>query len=344
MRLALTALLCLGAASLGAQKGGEAPRLLSGTGLYSDPAKLAVDPANRPYSPQYPLWSDGAEKRRWVHLPPGARINAANLDAWTFPPGTKFWKEFVFAGRRVETRFLWRTGKGWTYAAYLWNDQQTEAVLARADGEKDHHPIAEGKAHTIPGVKDCRNCHDNGGSEVLGFTALQLSPDRDPLAPHAETLAPGMVTLADLLAEGRLAHAPADLAAHPPRIPAATPRERAAVGYLAANCGNCHPGTGGVLAKLGLDLRAPAALRDPAALPWRRTALEVAGKTGVPGAPEGESRRIKAGAPELSTLLNRMASRRPARQMPPLGSVLPDEAAIALVRAWIAEDLAPPPK
>jgi len=339
MRSALAALM-LGAASLGALPGG-APPLLSRTGLYADPAKLVVDPSNRPYAPQYPLWSDGADKSRWVHLPAGARIDAANLDAWTFPPGTKFWKEFTFAGRKVETRLLWRTGSGWIYATYLWNPEQTDAVLARPEGVKDFVPIAEGKAHTIPGVKDCRNCHENGGTEVLGFTALQLSPDRDPLTPHAESLKPGMVTLTELLAEGRLAHAPANLAAHPPRIPAATPRERAVVGYLAANCGNCHPGKGGVLEKLGLDLRAPAGLRDAGALPWRRTALEVAGKTAVPGAPEGESRRIRAGAPELSTLLSRLSSRRPARQMPPLGSVIPDEAAIALVQGWIAEDLAP---
>jgi hypothetical protein len=274
-----------------------------------------------------------------VHLPPGTRIDAAKLDAWSFPPGTKFWKEFAFAGRKVETRFLWRTGPGWVYATYLWNPAQTDAELARPEGEKDYHPIAEGRSHAIPSVKDCRNCHENGGAEVLGFSALQLSSDRDPLAPHAEALEPGMVTLAELLAQGRLVHAPADLASHPPRIPAATPRERAAVGYLAANCGNCHPGRDGVLAKLGLDLSAPAALRDPAAMPWRRTALEVIGKTAVPGAPEGESRRIRAGAPDLSTLLHRLASRRPARQMPPLGSVLPDEEAIALVRAWITEDL-----
>jgi len=345
MRLVpLLTITLLGLASLGAGPGGGGdapPPLLSGTGLYADPARLAVDPANRPYAPQYPLWSDGAAKTRWVHLPTGTRIDATSLDVWKFPPGTKLWKEFAFAGRKVETRLMWRSGSGWKYATYLWNPAQTDAALASADGVKNHLELEPGKAHSIPSVKDCRTCHENGGSEVLGFTALQLSPDRDPLAPHAEPLQPGMVTLATPLREGLLTGAPTDLAQHPPRIPAATPRERAVLGYLAANCGTCHPGESSVLSRLGLDLRVPAGARDAAALPWRNGALDVPGKTSIADAPEGQSRRIKPGAPDLSLMPYRMASRRPARQMPPLGSVLPDTAALELVRAWIAEDLAP---
>ncbi len=81
-----------------------APRLLSDTGLYSNVAKLTIDPRNRPFSPQYPLWSDGATKRRWVRLPEGSQINVANLEKWDLPVGTKFWKEFSFKGRKVETQ------------------------------------------------------------------------------------------------------------------------------------------------------------------------------------------------------------------------------------------------
>src|SRR5436305_4822918 len=83
------------------------PRLLSATGLYAD-ASLKIDARNRPYSPQYPLWSDGAGKSRWMYLPPGVQIDGTDIDSWVFPVGTKLWKEFAFDGRRVETRFLWR--------------------------------------------------------------------------------------------------------------------------------------------------------------------------------------------------------------------------------------------
>src|SRR5262245_22300573 len=85
-----------------------APQRLSQTGLYAGEGMLRIDPRNRPFSPQYPLWTDGAAKRRWIRLPEGAAINATNLSRWEFPVGTKIWKEFAFDGHKVETRLLWR--------------------------------------------------------------------------------------------------------------------------------------------------------------------------------------------------------------------------------------------
>src|SRR5688572_20546730 len=53
-----------------------APALLSETGLYAGEGTTRIDPLNRPFSPQYPLWTDGATKRRWIRLPAGAAIDA----------------------------------------------------------------------------------------------------------------------------------------------------------------------------------------------------------------------------------------------------------------------------
>src|SRR5688572_5594363 len=82
------------------------PRLLSETGLYL-PGTRHVDPLNLEFVPQYPLWSDGARKRRWIRLPKGSAIDATNPDEFEFPIGTKLWKEFSF-GRAIETRTLER--------------------------------------------------------------------------------------------------------------------------------------------------------------------------------------------------------------------------------------------
>src|SRR4249920_2001350 len=102
-----------------------APGLLSETGLYLT-GTTDVDPRNRPYSPQYPLWTDGATKRRWIRLPEGAAIDARDDEHWAFPVGTKFWKQFAFSGRRVETRYIWKARADiWIFASYVWNDQQT---------------------------------------------------------------------------------------------------------------------------------------------------------------------------------------------------------------------------
>jgi hypothetical protein len=317
----------------------QPPARLSETGLYADIAAGRIDPANRPYSPQYPLWSDGARKSRWVHLPSGSTIDARDTDAWVFPAGTKFWKEFAFGGRKVETRLLWKVAdEDWILATYVWNDAQTDADLATEAGLPRHVEIAPGKRHSIPGVLDCRACHDSRRTEVLGFTALQLSTDRDPGAPHAEPLSPDMVTLRTLVEEGRLSPARPDLVARPPRIAADDPNTRSVLGYLAANCGGCH-NTASPIAPLGLHLQHVSGAADPWSTPALRTTIDVESRYVIPGSAPGTTRRLAPGAPELSALLHRLRSRRPSSQMPPLGTVLPDEEAIALVTRWIAEDL-----
>jgi hypothetical protein len=60
----------------------------------------------------------------------------------------------------------------------------------------------------------------------------------------------------------------------------------------------------------------------------------------VPGQPEGASRMLNAADPDASAILVRMRSRRPSSQMPPLGTVLRDDQAIAAVSKWLATDLA----
>lgn len=157
-----------------------APRLLSETGLYAGEGARVVDNRNRPFAPQYPLWSDGAGKRRWVRLPEGSQIEVSKVDRWKFPVGTRFWKEFEFDRRKMETRFLWKVSNtNWVFASYAWNAEQTEAMLVPESGLPDAAPIAAGKTHSIPSVTECRSCHDSSRTEILGFNALQLSDDRD---------------------------------------------------------------------------------------------------------------------------------------------------------------------
>ena len=52
-----------------------APALLSETGLYEASRPGAIARGVRQFSPQYPLWTDGASKARWIYLPPGTAID-----------------------------------------------------------------------------------------------------------------------------------------------------------------------------------------------------------------------------------------------------------------------------
>jgi cytochrome c553 len=313
----------------------QVPERLSETGLYVS-GTLTVDPANRPFAPQYPLWSDGLRKSRWVRLPVGQRIDASDVDAWMFPVGTRFWKEFEHKGRKVETRMLWRSNAdGWSYATYSWNDAQTDAILASAQGVPGIVEVAPGKRHDIPSATDCLACHDNGGTPVLGFTALQLSSDRDPGAPNGEPLRQGMLTLETLLDQELLAPAHPDLAARPPRIPG-DPRTRAALGYMTANCGHCHNERSSVATvRFPLRLSAYASPRQVDATVDALLARTT--KWDLPHTAPGTTALVAAGDPNLSALFVRMRSRRPSSQMPPLGTALPDDQALDLVSAWIAD-------
>ncbi len=294
-----------------------APARLSDTGLGD--ASVAA------FSPQYPLWSDGASKRRWIALPAGQAIDASDPEAWDFPAGTRLWKEFAL-DRPVETRFIQRLPDGsWEFAAYVWNEDGSDAVLAPASGLPDL-PVAGAldARYAVPSTEDCRACHDGGAVPVLGFSLLQLSPKRDPNAPHAERPPADALDLSVLVERGWLVNLPRRWLDRPPEIAASSAAERAALGYLHGNCGHCHNDSG---AGVPVDLPLAQALSQPDTAGALRASLRR------------HSGRL--GAPRADLMLERMRSRDPRLQMPPLGSRLPDVEALALMRRWIRNELQP---
>lgn len=324
---------CIGACAPWSVRAADVPALpqhLRDTGLYADGSTSQLREGVLPFSPQYPLWSDGAVKRRWIYLPPGTSIDATQPDAWDFPRGTKLWKEFRH-GRALETRFIEHGADGeWRFASYVWTADGVDAVLAPAAGIREMPASgAPGARYTIPAQDDCRACHEGAPVPVLGFSALQLSPDRDPLAPHAESNAVA-VDLRSLVARGLLRNLSPELLANPPRIEAANPEERAALGYLHGNCGNCHNDEG-PLAVLEMTLAqrvgAPAAVNGAVL----RSVVDV--QSQFRGA--GGTARVAPGHPGASVIALRMRSREPMQQMPPLGTTAVDTDAMALIARWI---------
>lgn len=312
------------------------PERLADTGLYADLATKTVAADVLAFSPQYPLWTDGAAKRRWIRLPPGTAIDASNPDRWVFPVGTKLWKEFAWA-HRVETRYMERGADGkWIYATYAWSADEADAVLVPQAGKKGACESAPGVKHDLPGRYDCLACHQGHPSEVLGFSALQLSPDRDPLALHGAPKRANEVDLVQLVASGLVTGFPAGELAPAPRIDAASDRERAVLGYLHSNCGACHNASG-PLASLGMDLEQRIAPENGS------RAIATTANVASRYAPLGlaNPRRIVPGDPASSVLVRRIASRSAELQMPPLGTHAVDTEALALITAWIRSELAP---
>jgi hypothetical protein len=307
------------------------PAELVATGLYCDIAAHAVAPGVVYYQPQFVLWSDGAEKTRWIQLPPGTKIDTSDPDHWSFPVGTKFWKEFKYLGKRVETRLIARYGAGpdeFYYAAYQWNDTETAATLAAYSGVPNAAPISSGAEppmHDIPGVPDCQNCHTKLSERILSFSAIQLS--------HSL----GGETIATLVQKDLLSSPPSD---HNGYTVPGDDVDKAALGFLHVNCGNCHNATG-VQRPTPFRLRLLVGAQNSlGAVPSvestdaYQTAVDVV--HGWAGAPSdaGLVYRIHSGHAETSEIMVRTGIRGTG-QMPPIATKIVDEVGRSHLATWI---------
>ena len=125
-------------------------------------------------------------------------------------------------------------------------------------------------------------------------------------------------------------------------LDAAEPTERAALGYLHANCGHCHskPSETGASVPVEALLAQEAGGGRNAVLDALRSLVGKPSRFRAAGS-DDETQIVMPGHAERSVLTLRMGSRDPRVQMPPLGTAMPDTEALALVARWINEDLNP---
>jgi hypothetical protein len=213
-----------GAGGMAGMAGGNTmPTMLSETGLFSDIKSKTLATGVYKFTPAYKLWSDGADKQRYVYMPAGAKITTDNMEFWQYPGGFKLWKDFTRDGKLIETRLLMKLSNGaadWYMVAFKWKDDYSDAVALPA-GEMN----AMGTMHDIPSKEQCKGCHSSMKDNALGFTAAMLS--------HS---LPDSLNLTQIDTMGWLS-TPIKAGGYP--LPG-NDTEKAALGYLHANCGMCH--------------------------------------------------------------------------------------------------------
>lgn len=284
---------------------------LSETGLFVDGQQTAR--GIEEFAPRYALWTDGAQKQRWISLPAKAQIATGDPAHWELPIGTKLWKEFRHpSGQRLETRMIERIGPGsgddaYWMGAFIWRPDGSDAALA-TEGASN----ILGTNHDVPSQTQCGTCHRGEVGRALGFSALQLSGAGDGLR------------LADL--SDVLDHPVADYT-----IPGDQPT-RDALGTLHANCGHCHNERGAARPDVNMTLQLDLIATTPAETTvWKHTVGVDLTKYQRPGV----TKRIVPGTPGASAVILRMASRVRGEQMPPFGTEVVDGTAMSAVANWI---------
>lgn len=287
---------------------------LSLTGLYNDISTGELADGVKFYQPQYPLWSDGTTKKRWILLPDDEKIDTSKMDNWQFPVGTKIWKEFSKDGKKLETRLMERVGGGpwdWVMVSYIWDASGKDAQRALI-GQSDVHSTS----YDVPHAGYCTSCHGGRSSRVLGFSALQLSHDKKG------------ITLKSLIADKLLTDPPKGNFTLP-----GNDTQKAALGYLHSNCGSCHnPDNKTQAARLNPTENYPFSFL----LTTTMTSIEQTDtyKTVLSGKGIHGGALITKGAPDKSRVYKTM-NRTGSGRMPSVGSEDIDKDGVALIKKWI---------
>ncbi len=225
--------------------GGDFPQTLSATGLFTNLANLTPTAGLQEYDVNAPLWSDGAQKRRWIGVPGQARITFTPTGAWVFPLGTVLVKHFEIAlaaggVRRLETRVLINTDTGWQGYTYKWNGAQSDADLL-ADSETETITIAGAQGPEqldwfFPSRVDCMTCHTAAAGRILGTRTRQLNRDFD--YPNATDNQLRSLNNIGLFATDIGDHTQYEAMPNP--LDQGAPIAQRARAYLHANCALCH--------------------------------------------------------------------------------------------------------
>src|SRR5262249_14175495 len=125
-----------------AAAGSPFPRLLSQTGLFASTRDHVPAAGGIAYEINASLWADDGWAAGRRAVPGTARIAIGERGQWLLPDGAVLARTVSLelergqraSRKRVETQVLHREAGSWRPYSFVWNDDQTDAVLADAAG------------------------------------------------------------------------------------------------------------------------------------------------------------------------------------------------------------------
>lgn len=291
-----------------------------------------------PYDLNTPLFSDYAEKMRFVKMPENQTVGFNDSTVLDFPVGTTLIKTFFYfndvrepeKGRKLlETRLLIHEVSGWEALVYVWNEEQTEADLEVAGAEREvAWKNEKGKKqklnYLIPNLNQCKGCHNKAQKMTpIGPSISQLNGD----FAYSERMENQLLHWQSL---GILQGLPENLA-DVPKTPIwdnaqsgdLNSRARA---YLDINCAHCHSEQGPARTS-GLYL---------SYYEQDATALGINKSPVAAGRGSGDRQfTIVGGKPDESIMIFRMESEDAGIRMPEISRQLVHKEGVDLIRQWI---------
>lgn len=261
------------------------------------------------YSLITPLFSDYADKDRYVFVPPAEKAGFDGARVVALPVGSALIKTFRYGDRKVETRVLLHRASGWVALPYVWDGD--DAVLKRAGARVDLTVRGQAISYAVPNVNQCKECHRAGDA----LTPIGPKPRNIDATQFEHWRKSGVLDGFSMLAKvPRWDDANAPLAA----------RARA---YLDVNCGHCH-NPSGAASNSGLNLTWDET--NPTALGIGKRPVAAGRGSG------GYDFAIDPGHPERSIMLYRLKSTEPGVAMPELGRATTHQEGVKLLSDWIA--------
>ena len=310
---------------------------LSDYGFFKEPMAEQIPVDNIfPYRISTELFKDYAFKSRFIVLPEGEKISYISSEEFDFPVGTIFIKTFYYPAdfripeknrQIIETRLLVHTPKGWTGYPYVWNIEQTDAILEIAgDRQKVSWIDKQGKSqnvnYLVPNFNMCKGCHVIDKTfQPIGPKPRLLNCDNYYDGAHKNQL-DKMLELEMVTGMPSVETIPAT-AEWGSEHYSLNDRARA---YLDVNCAHCHnskgpANTSGLFLEYNeKDLKKLGVFKPPIAAGRGSGNLDF---------------NIVPGKPDESIFIFRMESTDPGILMPESGRKMVHKEGVALIRDWI---------
>ncbi len=290
-----------------------------------------------PYDLNTPLFSNYAEKARFIKLPFNQKAGYSSSSVFDLPIGTVLIKNFYYfldarnpaLGKNIiETRLLVNMNDGWHTYQYIWNKEQTEAVFEPiGDVTEVEYIDRDGKKiktkYVIPSQPQCKGCHNRNDTIVpIGIAARHLNGNYSYSSGIQNQLEywqqHGMIELPS-------STIPANAVWNNEQSGTVEQRARA---YLDINCGHCHNQNGPAnTSGLFLDIHET-----------NTTTLGIMKTPVAAGRGSGNLKYdIEPGKPEKSILIYRMNTTDPGFAMPEIGREQVHKEGVALISRWIKE-------